>query len=50
MKSATITKKIYSMGGNFVFAIPKAISEYLKLEKGEMIEVKITKLEGDDTE
>ena len=46
-KSASISKKIWQHGNSIAFTIPKAIIDYLDLKAGDMVDLKISKKEGD---
>ena len=45
IKSLSYCKKVRKTGGMHVFSIPKDIVEKMELKDGELIEIRVTKLE-----
>ncbi len=45
--SIHLTKKLATTGGNLVVIIPKDIKTAYSLERGDMVKIKIEKIDGD---
>lgn len=47
VRNIIYAKKIRYVAGMLVISIPKEIVDILNFKKGELVEIKLTKLEGD---